>query len=89
MGGNPGTDSELGAAYNGYIAATTVEDQQKFSKDLDMYLIRNHFSIWGPQTPSFNLARAWVKGWNGEIFISNALEARLWIDRDLKEAMGF
>ena len=89
MGGNPGADSELDAAYNGYIAATTVEDQQKFSKDLDMYLIRNHFSIWGPQTPSFNLARAWVKGWNGEIFISNALEARLWIDQDLKEAMGF
>ena len=88
MGGNPGADPELDAAYTGYIAATTVEDQQKFSKDLDMYLIRNHFSIWGPQTPSFNIARAWVKGWNGEIFIANALEARLWIDHELKEAMG-
>ena len=89
MGGNPGADPELDAAYAGYIAATTVEDQQKFAKDLDMYLIRNHFSIWGPQTPSCNFARAWVKGWNGEIFIANALEARVWIDQDLKEATGF
>ena len=83
MGGNPGADPELDAAYEGYIAATTVEEQQKFAKDLDMYLIRNHFSIWGPMSPNFNVARAWVKGWNGEILLGGAagsLFARLWID---------
>ena len=89
MGGNPGADPELDAAYEGYIAASTVEEQQKFAKELDMYLIRNHFSIWGPQSPAFNVARAWVKGWNGEILImggtSGSLIARLWIDQELKD----
>ncbi len=88
MGGNPGADPELDAAYEGYIAATTVEGQQKFARDYDMFIIRNQFNVHGPKAPGFQFAHPWVIGWNGEILLGGAtgsLFARLWIDQELKD----
>ena len=89
-GGAPEAD----AAHDGFFAATTVEGQQKFARDYDMFIIRNQFNVQGPKAPSFQFAHPWVIGWNGELNLAAgwndfSIFARFWIDQDLKREMGF
>ena len=77
-----------------FFAATTVEGQQKFARDYDMFIIRNQFNVQGPKGPSFQFAHPWVIGWNGELNLAAgwndfSIFARFWIDQDLKREMGF
>ena len=85
-------DPELAALYEAAIAATTIEEQQRLSKALNMYIIEKQLFIWGPETPQFNASQPWVKGYNGEMRLGDGetqtVLARLWIDSELKEAMG-
>ena len=84
-GGLP--EPELDAAYEGYYAAATIEQRQRFSKLYDMFLIRNQFQVWGPLQTAFQAANPWVKGWNGEWHLTEEYTqvlTRLWIDQDLK-----
>ncbi len=77
------------------LAATTNEEQKRLMKELDMYAIEKHWLIWVPKTPFIHYAQPWVIGYSGEF--PNALGqsetytvfARLWIDSELKEAMGY
>ena len=86
---------EMDAMIDAVRAATTNEELQRLMKELDMYAIENHWLIWTPKTPFFHFAQPWVIGYNGEF--PNALGqaetytvfARLWIDSELKEAMGY
>ena len=91
-GVSSGGAPELDAAHDGFFAATTVEEQQKFAKDYDMFIIRNQFFVQGPKAPIFQFAHPWVIGWNGESNMvpwnDYSILARLWIDHELKEAMG-
>ena len=88
-GGSPEAD----AAHDGFFAATTVQEQQRFARDYDMFIIRNQFTVQGPKAPNFQFAHPWVIGWNGELNVSGwndfSIFARFWIDSELKEAMGF
>ena len=88
-GGAPEAD----AAHDGFFAATTVEEQQRFARDYDMFIIRNQFTVQGPKAPNFQFAHPWVIGWNGELNVSGwndfNIFARFWIDQDLKREMGF
>lgn len=74
-------------------AATTVEERQRMVQDANMYMLEQHWLLWGTIARSFNVSQPWVKGYNGESGLGtldwNALLARLWIDQDLKEAMGY
>ena len=50
--------------------------------------------LWGPKAPNYSATQPWVKGYNGEGQISRQdrsvnIFARLWIDQELKESMGF
>ena len=73
-------------------AATTLEEQKRLHREVDMYVIEKHYVIAGPKSPWFNAAQAWVIGYNGETEIgfveSPLILSRLWIDQELKEAMG-
>jgi peptide/nickel transport system substrate-binding protein len=83
---------ELTAAYDAFFAATTIEEQQRAFKEFDMILIKQHNQIWGPLAPQFQANQPWVMGYNGEFGIGelqfHTILARLWIDSELKEAMG-
>ena len=83
---------ELTAAYEAFYAATTLEEQMKAAKEFDMECIKQHFQIWGPLAPLFQVNQPWVEGFNGEYSLGRMLYksilARLWIDSELKEAMG-
>ena len=55
--------------------------------------LERHWSIWGGEVPQFNVSQPWVKGYNGEIWLGvgqqDTFFSRIWIDSELKEAMGF
>ena len=74
-------------------AATTLEEWAMFFREADQYLIEKHWLIWGPMLPLGQVVQPWIVGWNGEISIGRAQHidvlARLWIDSELKAAMGY
>ena len=87
------SDPAFDAMYEAAKAATTEEEQMRLIREMDMYYIEQHWTIWGPITPFFGVVQPWVKGWSGEILIGMmnygcGLFSRLWIDSELKEAMG-
>ena len=82
-------DPVYDALYEAAAAATTIEEQQRLSREASMYITTNHWQLWGPRASSFSVTQPWVIGYNGErIFNGLAMFARLWIDSELKAAMG-
>ncbi len=83
---------ELTAAYDAFLAATTVEEEMQASREFDLAVIKQHNQIWGPLEPRFQVSQPWVEGFNGEYSMGDmqymSILARLWIDSELKEAMG-
>ena len=86
-------DPDYEALFETAAAATTIEEQQKLVIAMDMYAIERHWTVWGPIAPRFEATQPWLKGYNGEFRLGSApknwLFSRLWIDQDLKAAMGF
>ena len=79
------------AMYVAAASATTVEEQMRLVNEADMYIIEKHWWIVGPRVPLFAVTQPWVIGYNGEAeFGSNdyVFLSRLWIDSELKAAMG-
>ena len=85
-------DPDYEALFETAAAATTIEEQQRLVIAMDMYAIERHWTVWGPIAPTFEATQPWLKGYNGEFrlgyAVTNWLLSRLWIDQDLKEAMG-
>ena len=83
---------ELDALVDAALAAITFEEQQRRVRETDMYAIENHWQIWGPKSPTSWAVQPWVIGYNGEFCLgpneASLIVSRLWIDSELKEAMG-
>ena len=86
-------DPKYNAIFEAMKAATTVEELGKYSKQANLYIVEQHWHLWGPVEPSFNFAQPWLKGYHGEFYMGvwnkNAAYVRFWIDQDLKKEMGF
>ena len=87
-------EPDYDALAKGALAAETLDEQMRLSNEADNYLIEHHVLIWGPKVPTFAAVQPWVKGHNGETGIEQmyeqmAMMARLWIDQELKKAMGY
>ncbi len=75
--------------YNEWLAkaraAVTLDERKEAVRQADYRLIGQHWYTWGPSAPSFNVAQPWVRGFSGDTFLgngqTNAVFARLWIDR--------
>ena len=85
---------ELDAKVDAALAATTVEEQQRLIAEADKYAMSQHWLIFGPISPIYFMTQPWLIGFNGEVNIVGTGEAlflfaRLWIDSELKEAMGY
>ena len=87
------SDPVYDAMYEAQQNATTVEESRRLTREGYLYALERHWSIWGGEVPQFNVSQPWVKGYNGEIWLGvgqqDTFFARLWIDQDLKAAMGF
>ena len=73
-------------------SATSIAEEQRLGREVDMYMIEQHFYIWGPKVGKYMAIQPWVEGYNGEVHFGAQhrllIFARLWIDSELKEAMG-
>ena len=86
------TDPDFDAKFEAMRATTDLEEYKRLFRELDMYATEKHWMIWGPESPQFTWNQPWVIGYNGEANLGEAQDyailARLWIDSELKEAMG-
>ena len=73
-------------------AATTLDEQRRMVGELNKYGIEKFWLIWGGIAPTYAVAQPWLIGYNGELELgwsqANSVFTRLWIDQDLKQAMG-
>ncbi len=80
------------AKFKAKLAASTIEESNSITKELNQYAIENHWHLFGPVAPLFAAVQPWVIGFNGEGALGLGryvtVFTRLWIDSELKEAMG-
>ena len=81
------------AMYEAAGAATTIEEQNRIAGELHQYAIEKFWSIWGGMPPQYQAIQPWIIGFNGELRLGNVglghgIFTRLWIDSELKKAMG-
>ena len=73
-------------------AATTMEEVNSITKELNQYAIEQFWSLFGPVAPTYAVSQPWIIGYNGEADMGmgryNTVFTRVWIDSELKEAMG-
>lgn len=62
-------------------------------KEMNAYLLGTCAYIQVPTAYNYKYAWPWVKNWYGEVFVgayySGPVQARIWIDQDLKKEMGY
>jgi len=85
-------DPVYDAIIEAMLAATSLDEYKRHAREADWYAIENHWQIWGVGSPYIQAANPWLKGWNGERVMgpwqTNEVAARLWIDHEMKKAMG-
>ena len=92
---NPGISiPELDAMIDAAGATMDMEEKIRLLKETNMYALENHWYWWGPRVPTVMAYQPWIIGYNGEYDFGvnqrhNNRYARLWIDSELKEAMGY
>ena len=87
-------DPVYDALYEAAEAAETgSEEQKRLGREMGMRQAEMHWHIWGTEPPKFTANWPWVKGYNGELYLGasefNWPLPYLWIDQDLKKAMGY
>ena len=56
------SDPTYDALAEAVAAATTMEEQQRLVKEADMYAVEQHWYVWGPVQPWFEVYQPWVIG---------------------------
>ena len=88
----PQHDAQYDALYDEMVAATTVAEQTRPIREMDMRHLEQHWMIWGPEAPQFAVHQPWVMGYGGEGGFGSQqygnVWARLWVDSQLKAASG-
>ena len=86
------TTPQYDALYDEMVAATTIEQQTRPIREMDMRHIEQSWIIWGPIAPVFSVHQPWVMGYGGEGGFGRQqylnVWARLWVDSQLKAEMG-
>ena len=85
---DPVYDAMVEAAEN----AGSAEEMMELVKEANNYFVEQQWNIWSPIVPGFVFWQPWMVGYNGEITMGGARSwlylSRVWLDSDLKEAMG-
>ena len=83
------SDPDYDAMYEAGSAAATDEERNRIAKEMNMYAKERFWQVWGPVAPQYSAVQPWLVGYNGEVIHRGVdVFARLWIDQELKEAMG-
>ena len=86
-------DPAYDALYEAAVATSDIEEKKRLAREMDLRQAEMHWMVWGTESPQFNANWPWLKGYNGELGLGTAEfnwpYVYLWIDQDLKEAMGY
>ncbi len=89
---NYANDPQMDALLAAMQTATTVEEWKSYYRQADEITVREHWGLVKSLSPRFFVNHPWVKGYFGEAGMGNGERntflARLWIDQELKKAMG-
>ena len=88
----PGTDPVIEAAYNRQVETVMVNypEADKALRDVIPYILENAFLIPMPAPHGFNVWQPWLKDYHGESAMVRKFWLRyVWIDQDVKKAMGY
>ena len=73
-------------------AAATMEEVNSVTKELNQYAIEQFWTLFTPISPTYATSQPWLIGYNGENNLGEnrpqSILTRLWIDQELKAAMG-
>ncbi len=87
------SDAKFDAWYDAVVATTSLEEQKRLVKQMDMHMIEQHWVIWGPAGPQFNASWPWLMGYDGEGVSGGGTALHifqyLWFDSEMKAAMGY
>ena len=90
---NQADDPEFNALYESMKAADTAEELGNYAIQAYQYVVAQHWLLFGPVEPSYNVTQPCLKGHTGEFYMGvwnmNTSYVRLWIDQDLKKKLGF
>ena len=82
---------EIDALVEEAESASTFEEMQRLVRKFDMTVIEDHWGVYGG-APAWHAWLPWLGGYNSELQLGAAahyaIQARLWIDQDMKKAMG-
>jgi peptide/nickel transport system substrate-binding protein len=80
-------------------ASTSADDIKKILRDVNEYVVRQHYVISLLQPKLFSLNQPWLKGYNGQYFgvsgpnvgilLLGFYPARFWVDKNMKKSMGY
>ena len=89
---NKAKDPRIDALYRAVRESIDVEEVKSILRQADEIAVREHWGLNKSASPVFSVNQPWVKGYNGEWNMGrgerNTFMARIWIDSELKKAMG-
>ena len=85
-------DPRMDALYVAAKETTDIEEFKSLWRQADEITVREHWGLVKPNSPMFFVSQPWVQGYFGEATMGqgerNTHLARIWIDSELKKAMG-
>jgi peptide/nickel transport system substrate-binding protein len=93
------SDPVFDAFYPKAMAATTVDEVKQVLRDANERVARQHYCVSLLTPKNFSLCQPWLNGYNGQFAATCGhmgspqrlffFPARFWIDRKLKQSMGY
>ena len=89
---NKAKDPRMDALYLASQETTDMEEYRSLLRQADEITVREHWGLVKSKSPKFSVSQPWVEGYFGEAGMGwgerNTVQARIWIDSELKNAMG-
>ncbi len=93
MSHNKAKDPRMDALYLASMETTDSEEFKSIYRQADEITVREHWGLVKSSSSRFAVSHPWVQGYFGEEALGlgerNAHLAHIWIDSELKEAMGY
>ena len=89
---NKAKDPRMDALHLASRETADIEEFKSIIRQSDEITVREHYALVKSSTPWFAVSQPWVQGYFGEAGMGNGerntFQARIWIDSELKEALG-
>lgn len=83
-------DSYYNDMYNDFMKATSMDEAAVIANEMCMYALAQHWAVNLCGNVAPYIWQPWIGGYVGEAGITGEfLYSRIWVDKDLKESMGY